>query len=126
MKKLLLAAVFLLAPGFCLADDHEAIVEFWKCELKEGKKMEDVEANNSKWLAMARKTTGSDEIESYMLNAVVGDQTKFMFADIFPDMATWSKYKSADDTEEGEAIEAAFDEMMDCADNRLYKSKAVE
>ena len=126
MKNLILAAVFLLAPGFCLADDHTAIVEFWKCELKDGMKMEDVEANNSKWLALARKTAGTDDIESYLLTTVVGDQTKFVFADVFPDMATWSGQKSADETEEGKAIEDKFDELLDCSDNRLYESKTTK
>jgi hypothetical protein len=126
MKKLLLAAVFLLAPGYVLADDHEAIVEFWKCELREGKKMEDVEANNSKWLALARKTVGSDEIESYVLHTVVGDQTKFWFADVYPNMAAWSAQKSADETDEGQAIENMFDELLDCSDNRLYRSEATQ
>ena len=88
--------------------------------------MKDVEANNSKWLALARKTTGSDEINSYMLSTVVGDQTRFVFADIYPDMATWGSQKSADDTEEGKAIEATFNELIDCSDNRLYESKATQ
>ena len=126
MKKLLLAAVFLLAPGYCLADDHETIVEFWKCELKDGKEMKDVEANNSKWLALARKTVGSDEVNSYLLTTVVGDQTKFWFADVFPSMAAWSAQKSADETDEGKAIEAMFEELLDCSDNRLYESKATQ
>ena len=124
MKNVLLAAVFLLAPGFCMADNHnEAIVEMWKCEMKEGQKMEDVMANNEKWLAMTRKTTGSDEVQSYMMSPVVGTLTQFVFADAYPDMATWSKVKAAEETAEGEAIEAAFDALMDCTDNRLFKSK---
>ena len=47
MKKANQMTVILLIPGFCMADQHrESIVEMWKCELKEGKKMEDVDANN--------------------------------------------------------------------------------
>lgn len=124
MKKIILVLVFMLLPGLCLADNHDsAIVEMWKCELKDGKKMEDVEANNTKWLALTRKVTGSEEVNSYMMTTVVGDQTKFLFADAFPDMKSWSAAKSADESEEGSAIEAVFDDLMDCTDNRLYKSK---
>lgn len=126
MKKLLLGIVFLLAPASVLADDHEAIVELWKCELKEGKKMEDVEANNSKWLALAKKSAGTEKVSSFLMTTVVGDQTKFVFADVYPDMATWSSQKSAEETEEGKAIEATFDELIDCSDNRLYKSEATQ
>lgn len=124
MKKFILVLVFLLLPGLCLADNHESsIVEMWKCKLKDGKKMEDVEANNTKWLALTRKSTGNDEVNSYILSTVVGSQETFQFADIYPDMATWSAAKSAEESEEGKAIEAMFDELSDCTDNRLYKSK---
>ena len=124
MRKLLLTAIFLITPGLALADNHESsIVEMWKCKLKDGQKMEDVKANNTKWLAMTRKVTGNDEVNSYILTTVVGGQGMFQFADIYPDLATWSKAKSAEDTEEGEAIEAMFDELSDCTDNRLYKSE---
>lgn len=124
MKRLLIAIAFLIVPVLGLADNHDsAVVEMWKCELKEGKEMKDVEANNKKWLAMTRKTAGSEDVNSYMLTTVVGDQTKFLFADAYPDMKAWAAAKSADDTEEGEAIEAAFNDLMDCTDNRLYNSK---
>ena len=125
MKKLLLATVFLISPGLALADNHESsVVEMWKCKLKDGQKMEDVEANNKKWLALTRKTTGNDEVNSYILTTIVGSQGMFQFADIYPDMATWSAAKSAEESEEGQAIEAAFDALSDCTDNRLYKSKS--
>ena len=125
MKKFILVLVFLLLPGLCLADSHESsIVEMWKCKLKDGKKMEDLEANNTKWLALARKNTGNDEVNSYILSTVVGSQETFQYADIYPDMATWSAAKSAEESEEGKAIEAVFDELSDCTDNRLYKSKS--
>lgn len=123
MYKVLLALAFLAAPLLAAADDHTRIVEFWKCELKDGKEMSDVEANNKKWLAMTRQAAGSDQVNSYMMTTVVGDQTKFMFADVYPDMASWGAAKSAEESDQGAAIEATFDELMDCTDNRLYKSE---
>jgi hypothetical protein len=122
MIKIILALAFLAAPLLASADDHTRIVEFWKCELKDGKEMSDVEANNKKWLAMTRKTAGSEQVNSYMMTTIVGDQTKFMFADVYPDMASWSAAKSAEESDEGAAIEATFDDLMECSDNRLYKS----
>lgn len=124
MRKVLLFALFLLAPTWALADNHDtAIVEMWKCKLKDGKTMEEVQAVNKKWLAMTRKVAGTEEINSYSLETIVGDLTIFGFADAYPDMATYAKVKAAEDTDEGEAIDAAFDELMDCTDNRLYSSK---
>ena len=126
MNKLLLAAVFLLAPGYCLADDHSSVVETWSCVLKGGKKMEEVEANNSKWLALARKTTGAEDINSYVMTTIVGDQAGFVFADIYPSLAAWSAQKSAEEADEGQAIEDTFNDLIDCKNNRLYKSEATQ
>ena len=124
MYKVILALVFLAAPLMAWADNHDThIVEFWKCELKEGKEASDVEANNKKWLALTRKTAGSEEVNSYMMTTIVGDQSKFMFADVYPDMASWSAAKSAEESDEGAAIEETFNDLMDCTDNRLYRSK---
>lgn len=124
MRKVLLLSLFLLAPTWCLADNHDtAIVEMWKCKLKDGKSMEDVQAVNKRWLAMTRKVAGTDEVNSYSLQTIVGDLTMFGFADAYPDMATYAKVKAAEDTEEGEAIEAEFNDLMECTDNRLYRSK---
>jgi hypothetical protein len=66
------------------------VVETWNCELKDGKKMEDLQANNVKWLARTRQQAGNDEVYSYAMSPIVGDLTGFMFVDTYPDMATWS------------------------------------
>ena len=123
MRKIILAVVFCMAPGILLADSGDTrTVEMWQCELKEGKTMKEVQANNVKWLAHTRKTAGSEEVHSYALQAVVGDLSKFVFVDSYPDMATWSAGKSAEQSDEGKAIEAAFEELMDCTKTRLYKA----
>lgn len=123
MKKLMLAIAFFLVPLGGFADPGDtSVVEFFQCKLKEGQKMEDVKANNVKWLANARKATGNEEVNSYLLETTVGDMTSFVFADVYPDMATWAAAKDAGDTETSEAIEATFNELMDCEKNRLYKS----
>ena len=71
---------------------------------------------------MTRKAAASDDVRSYALNTVVGDLTKFVFVDTFPDMAAWSAAKSAAESDEGKAIEAAFEELMECTKNHLYES----
>ena len=123
MRRMILAAIFCFTPLIALADaGDDRIVEMWQCELKEGQKMEDVKANNTKWLAMTRKAAASDDVRSYALNTVVGDLTKFVFVDTFPDMAAWSAAKSAEKSDAGDAIEAAFEELMECTKNQLFKS----
>lgn len=123
MRRMILAAIFCFTPLIGLADAGDVrIVEMWQCELKEGQKMEDVKANNTKWLAMTRKAAASDDVRSYALSTIVGDQSKFVFVDTFPNLAAWSAAKSAEKSDAGDAIEAAFEELMDCTKNRLFKS----
>lgn len=123
MKRMLILIVFFIMPGVCLAEAGDtAIVEFWNCELKEGKEMEAVEANNKKWLAFVRNATGSEEINSYALQSLVGDSTSFWFADVFPDLKTWAAAKDAFESGGGAEIEAEFEELQECAKNRLYRS----
>jgi len=122
MRRMIIAAIFCFTPLIGLADAGDVrIVEMWQCELKEGQKMEDVKANNTKWLALTRKEAASDDVRSYALSTVVGDQSKFVFVDTFPNLAAWSAAKSAE-SKEGKAIEATFNELMDCTKNRLFKS----
>jgi len=121
MRRIILAFVFCFTPLICLANAGDVrIVEMWQCELKDGQKMEDVKANNTKWLALTRKEAASDDVRSYALSTVVGDQSKFVFIDTFPNLAAWSAAKSAE-SEEGKAIEAAFENLMECTKNRLYE-----
>jgi hypothetical protein len=123
MRRIILAAIFCFTPLIGLADaGDERVVEMWQCELKDGQKMEDVQANNTKWLAMTRKEAASDDVRSYALSTVVGDLTKFVFVDTYPHMAAWSAAKSAEESAEGKAIEATFEELMECTKNRLYNS----
>ena len=124
MNKIFLAVILCLTPLLALAAAGDTrIAELYVCELKEGKEMDAVKANNVKWLAYTRKAAGSDDVRSYALTPVVGDLSTFMFVDSYPDMATWSKVKSALESPEGEAIEAGFEDLMECTKNRLYESE---
>lgn len=123
MKRFLLALVFCITPGLALAAPGEtATVEMFHCKLKDGKTMEEVQANNTKWLAHTRKVTGSEDVNSYALTPMVGDLAGFVFADVYPTAAAWATAKSAEQSDEGQAIDDAFEALMDCTKNRLYKS----
>jgi len=123
MKKLFLALIFFISPSLCLAAAGDtSAVEMFQCELKEGKTMKEVQANNTRWLALTRKEAGTENVSSHALQSTVGDLSKFVFADIYPDLASWAAAKSAEESEEGKAIEDTFNELMECTKNRLYKS----
>jgi hypothetical protein len=123
MTRIILVLMLCFTPLMTLADAGDTrVVEIWNCELKDGKKMDDLKANNTKWLARARQVAGNDDVNSYAMSPIVGDQTGFTFVDTYPDMAVWSAVKSAESTPEGDAIDAAFEELMECKENRLLKS----
>jgi hypothetical protein len=123
MKKLLLAIVFLAAPGLALADAGDSrVIELWSCALKDGKTMEQVAAHNSKWLAFVRKAVAEGDVNSYGLQSIVGENTSFMFVDSYPDLQAWGAVKGALESDEGKALEAGFAELSECTKNRLYKS----
>jgi len=98
----------------------DTIVASYTCKLKEGKKQKDVQAVNSKWLKWVRKNV-NENIESSMGTAVVGNQDMFLFADTYPDLATWAATQTALDSEAAKELEDMFDEVSKCTENRLWK-----
>ena len=122
MKKFIHAILF-CAVGISLASLAEArVAEIWQCKLQEGKTMEEVAAANGKWLAFVNKSVEGGDIHSYALESIVGDSTGFVFVDTFPSRGAWAAAKDAIDSPEGKAVEAGFEDLFDCTENRLYKS----
>jgi hypothetical protein len=98
----------------------DTIVASYTCKLKEGKKQKDVQAVNSKWLKWVKKNV-NENIESSMGTAVVGNQDMFLFADTYPDLATWAATQTALDSDAAKELEDMFDEVSKCTENRLWK-----
>jgi len=99
-----------------------ATVEIWKCVLKDGKTMDDVATANGKWVKFMNANVEGGDIHSYGQTAVVGNQEKFLYIDVFPDMKVWIASKTAIENEEGQAIEAELNEVASCTSNSLYSS----
>ena len=114
---ILVAFIFVFASHLVLAD---TIVASFTCELKEGKKQEELQAVNSKWLKWVKKNV-NENIESSVGTAVVGTQDMFLFADTYPDLATWAATQTALDSEAASELENMFDEVSKCTENRLWK-----
>lgn len=96
------------------------IVAAYTCKLKEGKKQEDVQAVNSKWLKWVRKNV-NENIESSFGSAVVGDQDMFLFVDTYPDLMTWAETQTALDGDAASELEDMFNDVSECSENRLWK-----
>ena len=120
MKKALtcLLAVSFLYAGAASADSYR---EAWQCKAAEGKTIEDIQAVNSKWLALMRKNV-DEGIDSAILTAVVGNLEGFMFVDTYPTLEAWSKGRGAqDENEDLQEITASFNEVMTCSENTLLE-----
>ena len=113
----LVTITFVCASSTVLADN---IVAAYTCELKEGKKKEDVQAVNSKWLKWVRENV-NENIESSFGSAVVGDQSIFLFIDTYPDLNTWAAAQTALDGDAASELEDMFDDVSECSENRLWK-----
>lgn len=113
----LLAVAFLYAG----AVSAETYREVWRCKAEEGKTVDDIQAVNSKWLAWMRKNVDK-KIDSAVLTAVVGNLESFSFVDTYPSLDTWSKGRGAQqDSEEMDAIQESFNEVMSCSENWLME-----
>ena len=121
MKKIVSSVLFTLAIAVTSSSIFaDSIVAAYTCELKEGKKMEELQAANSKWLKWVRDNVNKD-IKSEVGTAVVGKQNMFLFADTYPDLTVWAATQTALDSDAGSEMEGLFSEISECSENRLWK-----
>ena len=122
MKKLLsvtFVALFTLCLNGIAAAD--GIAESWTCKVKEGKKIEDVQAVNSKWLKWVNAHVEGGGITSSVGESVVGNSEKFIFVDSYPNLTTWAATKEALDSAAGEELDDLFEDVSECSENRLWR-----
>lgn len=117
LLSILVAVAFAFLSNSIFAD---SIVATYTCKLKDGKKKEDVQAVNSKWLKYVNENVSKD-ISSSFGTAVVGNQDIFMFADTYPDLETWARAQTALDSEAANEIDDMFEDVSSCSENRLWK-----
>ena len=122
VSTILVAFALVFASNSVFAD---TIVNVFTCELKDGKKQEELQALNSKWLKWVRENV-NENIESSVGTAVIGDQDVFLFADSYPDLTTWAATQTALDSDAASELKDMFEEVSDCSENRLWKFEPTE
>jgi hypothetical protein len=122
MKKFVTGALVAIA-SLCMSGiaSADSIVETWTCEVAEGKKIEDVQATNSKWLEWINAHVEGGGITSAVGTTVVGDNQIFIFVDSYPDLATWAAAKDVLDSDVGNELDDLFQDVSECSENRLWK-----
>jgi len=124
MKKLLLGACASLAL-FSTGAWADQVSEVFECKLEKGMTMANAQAVNANWLAFMHKNV-SEDITSAAATVLVGKSNKFRYVDTYPDLATWAAAKAALETDEGQAVEGAFEGIIDCDENKLYRVQTTE
>ena len=126
MKKLLLGA-FTSVALLCVSAGAWAdkVSEVFECELEKGATIADAQAINVTWLAFMRANV-SEDISSVAATVVVGDFDEFLYVDTYPDLATWAAAKTALETDEGQALETSFGDVMECDESTLYRVHPTE
>lgn len=124
MKKLLLGA-FASTALLCFSTGAWAdrVSEVFECDLEKGKTLADAQAVNKEWLAFMHANV-SEEITSVAATVLVGKSNEFLYVDTYPDLATWAAGKAALATDEGQAVESGFEDIMECDENKLYRLRA--
>ena len=126
MKKSLLSA-FASVALLCFSTGALAdqVSEVFECELEKGMTMAKAQAINSKWLAFMHANV-SEDITSVAAIVLVGKSDEFRYVDTYPDLATWAAAKAALETDEGQAVEGAFEGVIECNKNKLYRLLSTE
>jgi hypothetical protein len=123
MKNLLATTTLAAAMTFCTTASAETYIEeVWDCSLREGKTFAQVSSLNANWIKYVNKNVKGGGINARIVTPLVGDMGSFIFVDSFPSLNSWAETKELMSSGEGAKIEAAFDEVSDCASNRLYTS----
>ena len=118
LKKIMLATVTSVFLLLSVAVHAEPVTIVWSCQLKDGSTKEDAMEINARWLKWARATGGSDEITSSYVSTIIGNRGGFLWADTYPDIATWGKVWDADPV-----FDAEFNEVATCSSNRMYRGE---
>ena len=123
MKKFIAVITSCFLLGFGVSAHADSVAESWLCELKDDKKVEDVQAINSKWLKWVNERVENGVVRSAVGTAIVGNSEIFMFVDTYPDLTTWAAVKKLLDSEEGNALDGIFNEVSECSSNRLWRMR---
>jgi hypothetical protein len=117
-----LVCVGLLLGVSLAAGADSGVEEIWQCTLKKGKKIEEAMAANTAWVKWVNVNIAGGGIQSSTATPIVGDMSSLIFIDSFPSLESWAAMKTALESPEGKKVEAAINEVVECTENRVYRS----
>ncbi len=126
MRKLITAAMAVIAMGVSGFASADSFANVYTCKLKDGVEMEAVQAANSKWLKFVNSNVEGGGITSSIGTAVVGDNEVFIFVDTYPSLSTWAAAYELLDSDAADEIDVLFEDLNDCSKNSLWKFEDTE
>ena len=115
-----IGVVALLISGLSLAAEPR-VDQVWTCTLNEGHTFEELNAVHGKWITWANKQSYGGDIQGAVAQSIVASAFVVVLIDSYPDMATYAADSEAySGSEEGQAINAEYDEVSTCTSNALY------
>jgi hypothetical protein len=115
--------LLLAVLGFSVnASAEDRVVDIWNCTVADGKTIADVHAANGKWVKYMNANVEGGDIYSYVLTPIVGKRGVFVYADSYPNLASWTAGQALEG-DDLTAINAELDEVADCSENTLHNSK---
>ena len=121
MRKLIAISLAGLALGVTGVASADSFANVYTCTLNDDVEIEDVQAQNSKWLAWVNENVEGGGIKSAVGTAVVGNQEVFIFIDTYPSLTSWAATAEALDTDAADELGDLFDDTNDCSENRLWR-----
>ena len=121
MKKLMALSLAVLGLGVWGVASADVFANVYTCTLNDDVEMEDVQAQNSKWLAWVNANVEGGGITSAVGTAVVGNQEVFIFIDTYPSLSSWAATAEALDSDAADELEDLFEETSECSKNNLWQ-----
>ncbi|HJL95405.1 MAG: hypothetical protein CMD53_00300 [Gammaproteobacteria bacterium] len=118
MKQLFLSTILLLSFSV-----NASTIALFKCQLLDGKKIEEVKAINSEWVKAVNKIN-ENKVTSQVLEAVVSPKMQtYMYIDTYEDTVHWGQIRNEIKNGAIEEFTEQFDEVSKCTSVSLYDAE---
>ena len=122
IRRIFCAIVLLSVTALAQADPRIEVV--WSCTLNEGKTLEDLHEVNGNWLEW-NEDKGLKGITSHVANRILGgDLSDVLLIDSYPNWETYAALVAEYDSPDGEAMDAAYNEVATCNSNTVWAVEA--
>tara|TARA_Y100000766_G_scaffold49039_1_gene39279 strand:- start:1007 stop:1369 length:363 start_codon:yes stop_codon:yes gene_type:complete len=102
---------------------NASTIVLWKCELLDGKKIEEVKKINSLWVKTVN-SLGEYKVKSHVLEPIISaDMNEFRYLDIYESPIHWGQTRNEIENGVVASIDAQFDEVSKCNVTSLYESE---